>query len=119
MLSDNDPVKNFVIDINNEAVGAIGIMPDKDVYRLNAEIGYWLSEEHWGKGIMTAVIKATVKYIFENFEIKRIYATPFATTIGSIKALQKAGFKEEVIIKKGAIKNNIILDYYIYSITNF
>jgi RimJ/RimL family protein N-acetyltransferase len=119
VLSNNDPVKNFVIEINGEAAGAIGITPDEDVYRLNAEIGYWLGEEHWGKGIMTDVIKDTVKYTFENLGIKRIYATPFATTIGSIKALEKAGFIKEATIKNGVIKNNKILDYYIYSINCF
>jgi RimJ/RimL family protein N-acetyltransferase len=119
VLSDNDPVKHFIIEINNEAAGVISVSPDKDVYRLNAEIGYWLGEEHWGKGIMTAVIEATVKYVFENLDIKRIYATPFATTIGSIKALEKAGFIKEAIIRNGVIKNNELLDYYIYSITCF
>ena len=119
VLSDNDPVKNFVIEINGEAAGAIGVTPDEDVYRLNAEIGYWLGEEHWGKGIMTAVIKATIKYAFDNLNVKRIYATPFATTIGSIKALEKAGFIKEATIHNGVIKNNKVLDYYIYSITNF
>ncbi|HUS02692.1 MAG TPA: GNAT family protein [Chitinophagaceae bacterium] len=119
VLSDNDPVKNFVIEINGEAAGAIGITPDDDVYRLNGEMGYWLGEEYWGKGIMTAVIKATVKYGFENLGIKRIYAIPFATTIGSIKALEKAGFIKEATICNGVIKNNKILDYHIYSITSF
>ncbi len=119
VLSDNDPAKHFIIEINNEAAGAISISPDEDVYRLNAEIGFWLGEEHWGKGIMTKVIKATVKYVFENSEIKRIYATPFATTTGSIRALKKAGFMKEAIIRNGVIKNNKILDYYIYSITCF
>ncbi len=119
VLSDIDPVKNFIIEINNEAVGAISITPNEDVYRLNAEIGYWLGEEHWGKGVMTAVIKATVKYAFETFNIKRIYALPFATTIGSIRTLEKAGFIKEATIRNGVIKNNKILDYYIYSITCF
>lgn len=119
VLSDNDPVKHFVIVINGEAAGAIGLVPGEDIYRLNAEIGYWLGEEHWGKGIITAVIKATVKYALENLGIKRIYATPFVTTTGSIKALEKAGFIKEATIRNGVIKNNKVLDYYIYSITNF
>ncbi len=119
VLSDNHPVKNFIIEINNEAAGVISISPDEDVYKLNAEIGYWLGEEHWGKGIITAVIKKTVKYAFENLGIKRIYATPFATTTGSIKALEKAGFVKEAIIRNGVIKNNEIIDYYIYSICCF
>jgi RimJ/RimL family protein N-acetyltransferase len=119
VLSDNDPVKHFIIEINNEAVGVVSVSPDQDVYRLNAEIGYWLSEKHWGKGIMTAVIKTTVKYAFETLAIKRIYATPFATTTGSVKALEKAGFIKEAIIRNGVIKNNKVLDYYIYSISCF
>ncbi len=119
VLENNSPVKNFIIEINNEAAGSIGFDQDDDIYRLNAEIGYWLGEEHWGKGIMTAVIKATVKYIFENFDIKRVYATPFATTTGSIRALEKAGFKREATIKNGVIKKGKVLDYYIYSITSF
>ena len=119
VLSDNDPVKVFVIEINKEAAGVISVFPDEDIYRLNAEIGYWLGEEHWGKGIMTAVLKTTVKYAFENLAIKRIYATPFVSTTGSIKILEKAGFIQEAIIRKGAVKNNQVLDYHIYSINCF
>ena len=64
VLLDNDPVKNFIIEINNEAAGSISLTPDEDIYRLNAEIGYWLGQEHWGKGIVTGAIKAIVKYTF-------------------------------------------------------
>ena len=119
VLENNTPIKNFIIEINGEAAGAISFWVGEDVYRLNAEIGYWLGEEHWNKGIMTAVIKATVKYIFENFEIKRIFAMPFATTTGSIMVLKKAGFEKEATIKNGVIKKEKMLDYYIYSITSF
>ncbi len=92
VLSDNDPVKHFIIEINNEAVGVVSVSPDQDVYRLNAEIGYWLGEEHWCKGIMTNVIKMIVKYIFKHFAIKRIYAMPFTNSFGSVKTLKKVGF---------------------------
>ena len=119
VLENNNPVTNFIIEINNEAAGSIGFWLGEDVYRLNAEIGYWLGEEHWGKGIMTNVIRAMVKYIFSDFDIKRIYAMPFATSIGSAKALDKAGFTKEATIHNGVIKNGKVLDYYIYSITSF
>jgi RimJ/RimL family protein N-acetyltransferase len=119
-VSDNKgPVTDFAIEINNEAAGGIGFWPGEDVYRLNAEIGYWLGEEHWGKGIMTNVIGSVIKYIFENFDIKRIYAMPFATSIGSVKTLEKAGFTKEATIRNGVIKNGKVLDYYIYSINSF
>jgi len=119
VLGNNNPVKNFIIEINNEAAGTIEFWPGEDVYRLNAEIGYWLGEEHWGKGIMTNVIKTIVKYIFENFDIKRIYAMPFATSIGSVKTLEKVGFTKEATIHNGVIKKGKIPDYYIFSITSF
>ena len=88
VLENNNPVTNFIIEINNEAAGSIGFWRGEDVYRLNAEIGYWLGEEHWGKGIMTNVIKAiklvvnesmvsndlffneqTIYYLLENFAV--------------------------------------------------
>ena len=118
-VENDNPVTNFAIEINNEAAGGIGFWLGEDVYRLNAEIGYWLGEQHWGKGIMTKVIKTIVNYIFENFDIKRIYAIPFATSTGSVKALEKAGFAKEATIHNGVIKNGKMMDYYIYSITCF
>jgi ribosomal-protein-alanine N-acetyltransferase len=117
--ANNNPVTNFVIEINSEAAGSISFWRGEDVYRLNAEIGYWLGEEHWGKGIMTNVIRSVTKYIFKNFDIKRIFALPFVTSIGSAKALEKAGFTKEATIHNGVIKNGKVLDYYIYSITSF
>jgi len=119
ILSKKGPLTDFAIEINDEAAGAISIFPDVDIYRLNAEIGYWLSEEHWGKGIMTAVINEVVKYTFGNLGIKRIYATPFTSNLGSIRSLEKAGFSQEAYIQKGVIKNAEVLDYYIYSINCF
>ena len=110
---------NFIIEINEEAAGAISFWPGEDVYRLNAEIGYWLGEGHWGKGIMTEVIKILVNYIFENFEIRRIFALPFASSGASARMLEKAGFRKEATIKNGVIKNGNVLDYFIYSIDNF
>ena len=62
---------------------------------------------------MTGAIKAVVKYAFENLDDKRIYASPIATTIGSIKTLEKAGFIKEAIIRNGVIKNNSMLNYSI------
>ena len=119
VLADNDPVKNFIIEVRGEAAGAISFTPGEDVYRLNAEIGYWLGETFWGKGIMTNAIQMMVKYIFENFAIKRIFAVPFASSKASMRALEKAGFKKEATIKKGVFKNGQILDYHIYSIDCF
>jgi [ribosomal protein S5]-alanine N-acetyltransferase len=91
----NNPVTNFAIEIDNEAAGSISFWPGEDVYRLNAEIGYWLGEEHWGKGIMTNVTREIVEYIFKNFDIKRICAMPFATSLGSVRVLKRPGLQKK------------------------
>ncbi len=110
------PTKVFAIEIDNEACGSIGIFPQEDISRINAELGYWLSEKHWGKGIITAAVKEMVKYGFETWPIQRIYAIPFPENKASQKVLQKAGFRLEATIEKSIIKNNIIQDELIYAI---
>lgn len=112
----NDPSKFFAILINNQLIGSIGLVTKEDIYRKNMEIGYFLSEEFWGKGIMTKVIKAATTYTFNKFDIERVYAEPFADNSGSRRALEKAGFTCEVIFKKNVIKNGFIKDSCIYSV---
>lgn len=109
-------VTMFAIEIDNKVAGSIGFFLKDDVYRKSAEIGYYLAEEYWGKGIMTEVIKKVVEYAFENFNIIRIYAEPFARNTGSRKALEKAGFKLEGILKNSVVKNDIVEDSCIYAI---
>ncbi len=116
VLKNNDPVKNFIIEIDGEAAGTIAFRTGEDVYRGNAEIGYWLGEAHWGKGIMPKVVVALVKHLFENFGFERIFAIPFKPNTASARVLEKAGFIRETLISKGVIKKGILLDYYIYSI---
>ncbi|MFC2101645.1 GNAT family N-acetyltransferase [Bacteroidota bacterium] len=112
----NDPVKYFAIEVEGEAAGSIAIIPKLDVYRLNAEIGYFLGEQFWGRGIITEALKALVKYGFETFDIIRIYAEPFADNLASRRALEKAGFILEATFHKNVIKNGVIRDSCIYSI---
>ena len=106
----------LAIEIQGKVVGNVGVFFKNDVYRKNAELGYFLSEEHWGKGIMTKAIKKVVEYCFENYEINRIYAEPFASNIGSIKVLERAGFKLEALLKSNIIKNGVIGDTCIFSL---
>lgn len=108
--------KAFAIVVDGKAAGSIGAFLKEDVYRKNAEIGYYLAEEYWGKGIMTKTIKMIVEFLFNNFDIIRIYAEPFSRNVGSRKALEKAGFRLEAVLKSNVIKNGIIEDSCIYSI---
>lgn len=82
----------------------------------NLEIGYWLDEKYWGKGIMTEAIKMLVEFVFKNTDIIRIYAEPFARNIGSRRSLEKAGFSIEAELKCNIVKNGSIENSCIYSI---
>ncbi|MDR0505501.1 MAG: GNAT family N-acetyltransferase [Dysgonamonadaceae bacterium] len=105
------------IVVDNKAVGGIGAFPKTDVERITAEIGYWLGEEYWNKGIVTQAVREFTEYIFLNLpEILKICAPVFDFNLASQRVLQKAGFESEAILKQAAIKNGKIIDLYYYSL---
>lgn len=112
----NNPTNIFAIDINGEACGGIGIHPQEDVQRKNAELGYWLAEPFWGNGIISKAIPQIVEYGFKNFDITRIYARPYGTNVASQRVLEKSGFKLEGKFEKTLFKNGEFLDEWIYAI---
>ena len=114
-VKDEDPVKCFAIDLNGEAIGSIGVFPQSDVHRKNAEMGYWLSEDYWGKGIMPEAIRQMVAYGFETFDINRIFARPYGHNLKSQRVLEKAGFVLEARFEKTLIKNDEFVDELIYA----
>lgn len=108
----------FCIDKNGEAIGSIGAFLKTDIYRKNAEIGYWLAEPHWGQGIMSTAILMFSDYVFTLYpHIHRIFAQPFATNTGSCRCLEKAGFTREAVLKDYVFKNETFIDSCIYSLT--
>lgn len=116
MATKDDPIHIFAIDVNGEAVGGIGIHPQQDVMRLNAELGYWLSEEYWGKGIVSKAILQIIEFGFKTYEINRIFARPYSSNKASQHVLEKCGFKLEARFEKNIIKQNEILDELIYAV---
>jgi [ribosomal protein S5]-alanine N-acetyltransferase len=116
MASKNSPPNILAIEVKGEAAGAIGLHPQADIYRKNAELGYWLAEPYWGKGIITKAIVQMVDYGFSNWDIDRIYARPFSHNLGSQRALEKAGFVLEARLEKTIFKNGDYFDELIYGI---
>jgi [ribosomal protein S5]-alanine N-acetyltransferase len=105
----------FAIEVDGEAVGGIGAMFKDDVYRINAELGYWLSEQYWGQGVVSTAVNLLVDFVFANYpDITRIYADLFSYNPGSARVLQKCGFHLESIHKKAVIKNGQIIDEHRY-----
>ena len=111
-----DSQYHFAIVVDGEAVGSIGISRKVNVHRLTAEMGYYLAEPHWGRGIVTQAVKSACGYIFANTDIVRIFAEPYAYNSASCRVLTKAGFTLEGILRKNAIKNGEVLDMMLYSI---
>ena len=111
--TENNPNLLLAICINNEAVGGIGIIHQSDIHSKSAEIGYWLSEMHWNKGIMTDAIKTLTDYSFSNLGFIRIYAGLFETNKASARVLLKAGFELEAVHKQAIIKNKIVMDEHV------
>ena len=72
------PSQLMAILCNDHYVGNIGIHPGQDVYRKSAELGYFISEDHWNKGIATQAVAIMVEYTFANsnmLEYMRVYST--------------------------------------------
>ena len=112
--TDIKPARRFLIFQDNRLAGEIGITIKEDVFRLNAEIGYFIAEAFWGRGLATAAIKKMTDYAFENFNVIRIVAGVFDFNKASMRALEKNGYFLESIRRNAVIKNGKIIDDYIW-----
>lgn len=116
-IADDEKTKlTRAIVVDKNIIGSIGIFKRNDVYKKSAEIGYWLAEPYWGKGIMTKAVKDMCEYFFNNYDVIRIDAEVFEYNKGSMKVLENAGFAFEGIKRKSVYKNDKIYDSYIYSL---
>lgn len=117
MLSaDENKIFAFAITINNKVIGSISIFRQENIHRRTAELGYYIAENYWGKGIMTEAVKQICEYVFNNSDIIRIYAEPFADNSASCRVLEKTGFQFEGILKSNAVKNGKIIDMKMYAL---
>jgi ribosomal-protein-alanine N-acetyltransferase len=114
-VNEADPVTIFAIATESEAIGSIGLMLGKDVHRFTAELGYWLAEPYWGKGIMTDAVQFLTAWAFRELKLHRISAEPYATNKASHRVLEKAGFLREGVLRSSAFKDDKILDQFLYS----
>lgn len=107
---------NLAIEVDRQAVGNIGFTVKDDIYRYNAEIGYWLSEDYWGRGIMTEAVPIMTDYVFKNFRVNRLFACVLEGNTGSMRVLEAAGYQREAILRKAAVKNDQHLDEHIFGL---
>lgn len=114
--ADENETFAFAITVDNKAVGSIGIFRQGNIHRQTAELGYYIAEEYWGKGITTEAVKQICGYVFDKSDIIRIYAEPFAYNMASCRVLEKAGFQYEGTLRSNAVKNGKVIDMKMYSL---
>lgn len=104
------------IEVKGEAAGAIGLQFRTDVERCSAELGYWLAEPHWGRGVISAAIRSFTDWAMPRFQLTRVYAEVFAENPASARVLEKAGFERIGVLRKAAIKRGVYHDYILYDL---
>lgn len=110
-----NPVTNFAIAINDEVAGVISLDLREDIYRKSPLLGYWLSEQYWGGGIMPEAVKLITAYGFETLDIICIIATVLGGNQKSMRVLEKAGYIKQGVLKQTVVKNGEVLDEHVYA----
>lgn len=113
--ADSNSTYAFAIVYDGKCVGSIGVFRQANIHFRTAELGYYVAEEYWGRGIATAAVKEICDYVFDNSDIIRIYAEPFSYNAASCRVLEKAGFKKEGVLKCNAQKCGRVLDMNMYA----
>jgi ribosomal-protein-alanine N-acetyltransferase len=114
-VRDAERETDFALDVGGAAVGGIGFTIQEDVYRRSAELGYWLGEEFWGRGIATQAVRAVTAYAFATYDLCRLYAGVFEWNPASRRVLEKAGFVCEGRLRRSVVKDGEVIDQFLYA----
>lgn len=118
MAAATRPPTMFAMIVDGEAVGGIGFFPGADVERFSAEVGYWLGEIYWGRGITPEAVRLLSTYAFEVCNMLRLFALPFADNTQSMRVLEKAGYVREGILRASSVKYGQVRDQSLYALVN-
>ncbi len=110
-----DPQMSFAIEYDQQFCGAIGLTGQSDVYKRTAEIGYWLGEPYWNKGIATLSVKLLTDYALNELQFIRVHTGVFEYNVGSMKVLTKNGYTKDGVFRKSILKNGHVFDEYRFS----
>jgi ribosomal-protein-alanine N-acetyltransferase len=110
-----EPPTHFAIAVGDEAVGGIGFDLKQDVDRRTAEIGFWLGEPFWGKGITTAAVRAVTDYAFATFDLSRVFGHVFEWNAASMRVLEKCGYMREARLRRAVVKDGKTIDLFVYA----
>lgn len=115
MTGQENPAMTFAIEYEGQICGVAGLVAQPDVYRKTAEIGYWIGELFWNKGIATIAVKLLTDYAFKQLDFIRIHTGIFEYNTASMKVLERNGYEKDGVFKRSIIKNGVICDEHRYS----
>lgn len=115
MISQENPQMTFAIEFENQLCGVISLAPQQDIYKKTAEIGYWIGEPFWNKGIATTAVNLITEYGLGQLDLVRIHTGVFEYNTASMKVLEKCGYKKEGVFEKAVIKNGQVWNEHRYS----
>lgn len=115
-MADKNKTLAFAITVDDKVVGSIGVFRCDNIHSRTAEMGYYIGEPYWGCGLGTSAVTQVCTYIFENTDIIRVFAEPFAYNTASCRVLEKAGFQFEGLLRSNAVKNGKVIDMKMYSL---
>lgn len=115
MIKAQEPVTYFAIEYDGDYVGNISLLVGTDVYKKSAEIGYFIGEEFWNRGIATEAVKLITEWGFSSLDIIRIYTGIYSYNLASQRVLEKCGFEKEGVGRQAIFKNNNFFDEIRYA----
>lgn len=104
-----------VIEYQGKLVGTVGITPQTGWKEHSAEIGYWVGEEYWGKGIATEALRAMNDLAFSTLKYKKLFAPVLGPNKASMRVLEKCGYSLEGVLKQEVFKGGHYFDGHYYA----
>lgn len=115
MTRDKNKLFAFAIEAEGRLVGSISVSRMDNVHSRTGEMGYYIGQDFWNKGYGSGAARQIVQYVFDNTDIVRVFADPYAYNAASCRALEKAGFTFEGLLRKNAFKNGKFVDMKMYA----
>ena len=113
-IEDRDGIYLCITD-NDRCIGSISARPMDDKSRYSAEIGYWLSEDYWGRGIATQAVAETTKLAMEAHGMHRVFGLVEEGNMASQRVLLKAGYILEARLRHNIYRNGHFVDQLVFA----
>ncbi|KAF2630101.1 acyl-CoA N-acyltransferase [Macroventuria anomochaeta] len=124
------PIYNWGISLRTSPstiIGGCGLKPGVDVQTHAAEVGYWIGEEFWGRGLVTEMLAGLTRWVFEAEESllagkeggkrwTRLWGGVFEGNKGSIRCFEKCGYKQEGVLRGAVEKNGGASDLVVFGL---